>query len=201
MISYISGILVSKSPVRVVLDCNNIGYDLRIPISTYEKLPALNKEVKLEIHMVVSDDDIRLYAFHTWQEKELFVLLTTVNGIGPKIALSILSAMSWQAFVKNVCSENVDSLTIVPGLGKKTAQRLILELKDKIASSDLASSTDDVDDQKMKLINEAEAALVTLGYKLPDVRKTLKKMVTEENIDSSELLIKAAIRHIYRGKK
>ncbi len=197
MISHIRGMVIEKNPVRTVIEANNIGYDIKIPLSTYEKLPSINEEILLYIVMTMSDDEIRLYGFSSQQEKDLFKLLVTVNGIGPKIALSVLSAMSYQNFIKSVQTENDKLLTIVPGLGKKTAQRLILELRDKL---DIVSDYVPGMADKNHIVAEAETALLTLGYKLPDIRKTIEHIWEDDKFKSSELLIKMTIQSLYKSK-
>jgi len=201
MIAYIKGTVIEKSPVMVILECSNIAFSIHIPLSTYEKLPMLNNEVTLNIHFNISDGDVRLYGFKTEQEKELFRLLISVNGIGPKIALAILSSINWQSFIKHIRLEDDKALTIVPGLGKKTAQRLILELKDKIEKSDLVSSVEMISGSPLQIFNEAESALVTLGYKLSDIRLVFDEIEKSGDISSSEQIIKQVIKLIYQKKK
>lgn len=187
--------------MQIVLDCNGVGYEIRIPISTYEKLGPLQQEMELLVHLVVSEDDMRLYGFHTLQEKELFRLLITISGIGPKIALSVLSAMQVQNFIKFIRTENDKALTMIPGLGKKTAQRLILEMKDKISSFPVLSLPDSPVDGVEKLAAEAESALMTLGYKQPDVGFVIENLLSEEkDITTSEQLIKQAIQNLYKKR-
>ncbi len=201
MFSYIKGKLVEKNPMTVVIDSGGIGYEIHIPLSTYEKLGPLEKESRLLIHLVVSEDDMKLYGFHSPEERELFRLLISISGIGPKIALSVLSALTVASFVKSVRTENDKALTIVPGLGKKTAQRLILELKDKLGSLTALSLAESSVSGIDRLISEAETALITLGYKQPDIGFALDELIKEEKeINSSEKLIKMAIQHIYKNR-
>lgn len=200
MISYIKGTVIDKSPVMVIVECSNIAFEIRIPVSTYEKLPLPGNEVILHIHFNISEDDVKLYGFISVQEKELFKLLLSVSGIGPKIGLTILSSINWQTFIKHIRYEDTKALTIIPGLGKKTAQRLILELKDKVEKSDMTYMIRDVEDSKTNLFDEAETALITLGYKLPDIRKALDNLDNRNEIKSSEELIKLVIKHIYQKK-
>jgi|SRR5690554_1276157 Holliday junction DNA helicase RuvA len=201
MFSYIRGKLVEKTPMAVVIDCGGIGYEIRIPISTYEKLGSLEKEARLLLHLAVSEDDMKLYGFHTPEERELFRLLISISGIGPKIGLSVLSALSVASFVKAIRTENDTALTIVPGLGKKTAQRLILELKDKLGSLTALSVVDSTVAGVDRLIAEAETALITLGYKQPDIGFALDELIKEEkDIKTSERLIKLAIQHLYKNR-
>ena len=122
MFSYLRGILKRKNPVSAIIDCHGVGYEVFIPLSTFDKLPETGKEVEMEIHFSFSENDgIRLFGFFTQEEKELFQQLISVSKIGPKIALSILSGMSVREFVQAVLSENVSLISTIPGLGKKSA--------------------------------------------------------------------------------
>ncbi len=202
MFSYLKGKLTEKNPTKVVIDCNGIGYEMSIPLSTYEKLSAPEREVKLHVHLVVSEDDMKLYGFYSQEEKELFRLLISLSGVGPKIAISILSAMSIQNFIKFVRTENDKALTIIPGLGKKTAQRLILELKDKLSSLPLLNMPDQTVEGVDRYIAEAESALITLGYKQPDISYAIEDLLSrEKDIESSEQLIKMTIQNMYKKKR
>lgn len=201
MFSYLKGKLTEKTPMRIVLDCSGIGYEIRIPLSTFEKLGDQDEEAKLFVHLSLSDDDMKLYGFHSFEEKELFLLLISIAGIGPKIALSILSAMTVRNFAKFIRTENDNALTIVPGLGKKTAQRLILELKDKLSSISLLSLPDEPAEGRDKLLAEAESALVTLGYNASDISIAIEDLYKEEaEITSSEQLIKKTIQYLYKNR-
>jgi len=201
MFSFINGKLAEKTPMKIVLDCNGIGYDIRIPLSTYEKLDKLQEETKLLVHLVVSEDDMKLYGFYTNEERELFRLLISISGIGPKIALSVLSAMTIQTFIKSIRTENDNALTIVPGLGKKTAQRLILELKDKLTTMQIFTISDSAVEGVDKILIEAETALITLGYKQSDISIALEELLKEEQeIKTSEELIKKTIQYLYKNR-
>jgi Holliday junction DNA helicase RuvA len=201
MFSFLRGKLSEKTPMRVVIDCNGVGYEVGIPLSTYEKLGNPEQEISLHVHLAVSDDDLKLFGFFSVEEKELFRLLITISGIGPKIALSILSAMSITNFVKFVRTENDQALTVIPGLGKKTAQRLILELKDKLASLPALTITGAAVEGIEKYIQEAESALVTLGYKQTEISYAIEDLLKQEiNIGSSEELIKMTIQNMYKKR-
>ena len=200
MISYIKGKVIEKTPVLTVLECSNVAFEIRTPLSTYEKLPLSGKEVKLYIHFNVSDDEVRLYGFISIQEKDLFKLLISVNGIGPKLALSVLSSINWQTFIKHIRTEDEKALTIVPGLGKKTAQRLILELKDKIEKMDSITLPENIESGRLNLFKEAETALLTLGYKLGDIRSALDELKTHRDVTTSEQLIKLVIKKMYQKR-
>ena len=132
MIQYIKGILSFKSPVMAIIETMGIGWELKIPISSYELLPSVGSECTLLSCLSINQDDVRIYGFVTVAERELFLMLTKVSGIGPKIALSILSTLSIPTFMRAVESGEEALLTRVPGIGKKSAQRLIVELKDGV---------------------------------------------------------------------
>jgi len=171
MIEYISGILKQKSPVKAIIEAMGIGWELRIPISTYETLPVLGQPCTLLAYLHISQDDIRIYGFGSSAERELFQMLTRISGIGPKIALSILSTLSIPAFVRAVNSGEEGMLTKVPGIGKKSAQRLIVELKDGIHKL-----MDHVDQKDLVLGDssfEVENAMISLGFNAQQIRREL----------------------------
>ncbi len=201
MISYIKGKVISKNPVSLILECSNVAFEVNIPVSTYEKLPDIGRETCMFIHFSVADDGIKLFGFISIEEKDLFKMLISVNGIGPKIALTILSSIDWRSFIKHIRHEDHKALVIVPGLGKKTAQRLILELKDKIEKSDLIYATHSEERTHQNIYNEAESALVTLGYKLADIRRVFDTIENQDQVSSSEELIKVVIKRLYQIKK
>jgi holliday junction DNA helicase RuvA len=197
MFAYLSGSLQEKSPFSCIIDCGGIGYDIRIPISTYENLPAIGHNVKLMIHYHVSDDDIRLFGFFSEPERLLFRQLISISRIGPKIALSILSAMSVQNIIQAIVRDDDRILATIPGLGKKSAQRLIIELKDKIAEIPQVT-LDAIPGQKKDVLVEAENALMSLGYKLPEIRTAFHDFQAE-NL-SLEEIIKRTIQYLYRKR-
>jgi len=161
MIAYVRGVLDHKEPSRLVVDVNGIGYEIFIPLSTYQKLPALGDQVKLFTHHHVREDAVNLYGFLSSEEKEIFELVLTISGVGAKVALSILSAMTVDVFRRSVAQGDMKTLTKIPGIGKKSAERMVLELKDKIG-------TVHVDAEMMRVLgtesgNDAVAALLSLG--------------------------------------
>jgi Holliday junction DNA helicase RuvA len=201
MISYLKGTLSEKNPVFVSVECCGVGYEVQIPLSTFDKLPQVGEEIKLNIHYSFNEmDGVRLFGFFTVEERELFRNLISVSKVGPKIALTILSGLSVKDFLQAVASSDVSLLSTIPGIGKKSAERLIIELKDKvgqISSADLLKSSATEDEN---IIYEAESGLLTLGYKVYEIRKALKQILSKEEIISSEDLIKAAIRLLYSKK-
>ena len=142
MFSYINGILTQKTPVSIVIECGGVGYEIFIPLSTFDNLPEISKQVKLQIHYSFNDiDGVRLFGFFSVEEKELFRYLISISKIGPKIALSILSGLSVEDLIHAIQTGNVDLISTIPGIGKKTAERLNIELKEKVSNIKIAGET------------------------------------------------------------
>ena len=202
MIAILKGKLEEKQTTGIVLDVNGVGYELAVPMSTFCNLPDAGREVRLYVQMVVREDAILLYAFLTREEKSAFQELVKVSGIGSKTALAVLSGMSVQDLAAAVSHEQSDLLTRVPGIGKKTAQKLILELKDKMKLEDAfelklaheqeraAVGAGEVSDGRQ----EAVEALVALGYSSADALRAVRK-VTDVPPDDVEGLLKAALKN------
>lgn len=149
MIAYVRGVLDHKEPGRVVLDVGGIGYEIFIPLSTYQSLPPVGAQTKLFTHHHVREDTLQLYGFLSSEEKEVFEMVLSISGVGAKVALSILSAVSVDEFRRSVAQGDMKSLTKIPGIGKKSAERMVLELRDKIGKVHL--------DERMVRILEAES--------------------------------------------
>ncbi len=168
MISFLRGTLVEALPTQVVMDVGGVGYEALIPLSSYDKLPAPGQEFKLLTHLVVREDAHTLYGFMTSAERQLFrLLINTVSGIGPKIALNILSGIAVTAFRGAVANSDVKALSQISGVGKKTAERIVVELKDKIGAAgawEAASAQRALSAEDQKL-NDAVLALIALGFK------------------------------------
>lgn len=160
MIARLNGLLIEKTPPLIVLDCNGVGYELEVPMSTFYNLPEIGAKVQLLTHMVVREDAQLLYGFGTEQEKSTFRQLLKVNGIGAKSALSILSGVSIEDLVQAVSMQEVAMLTRIPGIGKKTAERLLLELKDKFSAAGLNAASNQAKSASHDILN----ALLALGY-------------------------------------
>jgi Holliday junction DNA helicase RuvA len=200
MIHYINGTLVAKSPVTAVIESFGIAWELNIALSTYEKLPLLGEKCLLFSLLQFSQDQVKLYGFSSLAEKELFQKLTSVSGIGPKIAISVISTLSLSSFVRSIRNGEEHILTKVPGLGKKSAQRLIVELKDKV--TDLVDSMDEADKRTMdKDSLEVESALIALGFNPKDIRRELSLLKAEERDLSIEQTIKETIKRLYQRSK
>ena len=190
MIGSLIGLIKDKKPSLVLLEVNGVGYEVHIPLSTSFQLPNNGESTFIITHLVIRDDQHTLYGFATEEERKLFRTLIKISGVGAKMALTILSGINVNGFVQSVINEDVDTLVHLPGIGKKTAERLIVEMKDKIQdvtdSSELTGSA--ASDNNMLL--EARNALVNLGYKSSEARKILDKIATT-GLEVEELLRQA----------
>ena len=200
MIAYLQGILQKKEPVTIVIDCAGVGYEVNIPLSTYDKLPEMGKQAKVHIHYSFNEiDGVRLFGFFTKEKKNLFRNLISISKIGPKLALAILSGLPVNDLIRAVQAGDVGLIATIPGIGKKSAERLIIELKDKvgsIASQNILLSGDYPKD----IFMEAESALVTLGYKQFEVRKAINGLIKDNKFSTSEEVVKATIRALYKKR-
>ncbi len=191
MIGYVEGKLLETLISEVIVDVNGIGYELKVPITTYSSLGKKGSQVSLFVYTHVRENGIELYGFSTAEEKKLFKILLTVNGVGPKIALSLLSGMPFEKLKGVLAQGHIQALVSIPGVGRKTAERIVMELKGKLKIFDttlspLSSSFDD-----------AFSALTNLGYKEKDVRDALQKL-EGENL-SVEDVIRGALREFSKG--
>lgn len=192
MIIYIKGILKSISEKHVVVEVQGIGYEILMPHSLSLKLPPCGNEVKIHTYDHVREDARILYGFITTQEKEMFEEITTVNGIGPKVGMNILSSLTPNEIINAVISKDAKSLTTVPGIGPKTAQRMILELKDKFSAQDLFALPQEEDSGSAGVSHTGDAidALSSLGYARMDAMDVVKRVYTE-GMEVEEILKKA----------
>lgn len=191
MIAYLEGRLAEKKPTTAIVDVKGVGYSVNIPISSFEKLPEVGSAVKLFTCTYVREDAFQLFGFATTPEKELFELLISVNGVGPKSALGILSSISVEDFQASILEENIDMLTKISGVGNKTAQRLIVELKEKIAKSFILPEKEKTStDHKSE---EAILAMVSLGYNKYEARKIIDQVLEKDKKLSLEELLKKAL--------
>lgn len=198
MISRLRGKIWEKTaPNIVVLDVSGVGYEVEVPISTFSVLPAVKEETSLYIQQIVREDANLLYGFSSLEEKEAFRILIKVSGIGPKSAVVILSGLSVSELYDVIANEDITRLTRVPGIGKKTAERLIVELKDKIKSLS-GGSANDLFNQTPEFnpMNDAILALSTLGYKAADAEKMIKK-IAKQGMAVDEL-IKVALQSLMK---
>ena len=199
MISYLVGQLVEKSTPWLVIEVNGVGYDVQASLNTFTDLPALGAEIKLLTHFVVREDAQLLYGFADQSERQLFRTLIKINGVGAKLALAILSGMDAAAFSHCIIASDVASLTRLPGVGKKTAERLIVEMNDRLQEwhvdlpAEQIGGAGSTSSSQSMILAEAETALIALGYKPVEASKSLAKLDFSE-IDSSEAAIRAALK-------
>jgi len=199
MIASLTGRLASKHPGGVVIDVQGVGYDVLIPLSTYYRLPDPEQPVALTIHTHVREDAIQLFGFSTSREKDAFLMLLGVSGIGPKLALSVISSLSVDVLAAAIRTDDQKTLASVPGIGKKSAARLVLELTDKVEKLGAASgpSAAKADEPSGKLMDDALSALVNLGYKAADVKDVIKQVLAGRNGDTPlQDLIRAALQEL-----
>ena len=197
MIARLRGVLADKSPAAAVVMAGGVGYEVQIPLSTYYDLPEEGETVTLYIKTVVRDDAIELFGFLTPAEKEAFILLNTVSKIGPRLALGILSGIGPAELVRAVSSRDLARLSSVPGVGAKTAERLVLELKEKV--SRLAAVAGDAKDEAApELLDDAAqdavSALLNLGYSRPEAQKAVARAKREAEDRGGEADLAALIR-------
>jgi len=203
MISFLDGKLVSALPTQATVDVNGVGYEVFIPLSSYDKLPAVGQPIRILTHLAVREDAHILYGFMTAPERDLFrLLVNNVSGIGPKLALAVLSGMSVNNFKAAVVNSDVASLSKISGLGKKTAERIVLELKDKlgVAAAWEAASAMHAPTPEEEQANEAVLALIALGYKQIDAHKAVREMQEKGEAKQAEELVKLALKRMAAGR-
>lgn len=188
MIGSLNGLIISKKPSEVLLEVNGIGYEVYIPLSTSFKLPSVDQTVQLLTHLIVREDQHNLYGFITEDERKLFRALIKISGVGAKLALTILSGINVEGFIRSVQMQDVDTLVHLPGIGKKTAERLLVEMKDKVGQMGDIALNDAIESKDLRIIQEAHNALTSLGYKSVEARKIL------DGIDSNGLTVEALLK-------
>ena len=193
MIGYLSGKIILSKPTRITLDVNGVGYVINISINTFEKISD-KSSASLFIYTNVKEDSISLFGFYTESEKEMFELLISVNGIGPKLALSILSGIQVGELKQAITSGDVSKIVSVPGIGRKTADRLMLELKSKVGSV----ATEGEEAVPFNIKNEAVAALTTLGYNSKQAERSVRDILSADPKATLEDLIKKALSNLSR---
>ena len=198
MIASLTGILKYKSPTEILVDVCGVGFAVSIPLSTYEKLGDIGSSLTVLTYLHVREDAMQLFGFFTDEERRLFKLLISVSGIGPKIAQSILSGINVEELKSHLLTGSIAALTAIPGVGRKTAERLILELRDKIGKGTGASSSaPPLDAESATMRTEALQALTSLGYHTQIAEKSIRLVLKETggSVISLEELIKRALRH------
>lgn len=200
MIGRIRGSLVYKQPPDILVEVGGVGYELQVPMTTLFQLPELGSEVSLVTHFVVREDAQLLYGFIDERDRSLFRQLIKVSGVGPKLALTILSGMDSTSFARCVQRDDISSLIALPGVGKKTAERLLVEMRDKL--KDWLGQAEDLDGQVLQdllptpvtdIVADAEGALIALGYK-PQEASRMVAAVNEAGVEGSEELIRRALK-------
>jgi len=202
MIAHLSGIILKKTTEAVILDVGGVGYELAIPLSTYAALPPERERVDMLVHTTVRDDSIKLFGFLTPGEKDLFRLFITVSGIGPKLARNILSGLSVEDLVRAITREDKKTLGTIPGVGRKATERIIIDLKDRVALLDLPSSGEGgpASMKKDVITGEVVSALQNLGYRTGEAEEAVERAMEKlgGGKDGFERLLKEALREISR---
>ncbi len=203
MIATLSGTLTTKTPQDAIISVQGVGYQVFIALSTYFTLPDINATVQIFVSTHIRNDTIQLFGFATTEEKHAFSLLTTISGVGPKLALSALSTLSVPDLCTAIESGDIETLGSIPGVGKKSASRMVLELKDKttrIIMSDSQQPSNSPTVPRNFLQDEAASALINLGYRTPEVNKAINLALTKMN-ETYELedLIRTTLRELAKG--
>ncbi|MDB6133033.1 MAG: ruva: holliday junction dna helicase ruva [Verrucomicrobiales bacterium] len=201
MITFLRGRLAESLPDRVTVEVQGMGYEVFIPVSTYDRLPAEGEEVRLLTHHHVREQEQTLFGFATGEERDLFrLLINRVTGVGPKMGLAVLAGMAVRDFKRHVVQGDVAALSKISGVGKKTAERIILELKDKVGVTDAWKDSAEAPGTKNALtpeqaaMNDAILGLINLGYKQVEAQKAVKKLVEEGTLAESGALVRGALR-------
>ena len=192
MIGRIQGRLLEKTPPVILIDCNGVGYEVEVPMTTFYELPDIGDEITLLTHFIVREDAQLLFGFISDKERKTFKQLIKVNGIGAKVALSILSGISFNDLIKAVIDQNADLLCTIPGIGKKTADRLTLELKDKFKADEMQVNSDDNSIQMTDIQN----ALLALGYSHKDVSSVTRELSEDVSVNDG---IRQSLRLLSRN--
>lgn len=206
MIAHLSGTLLSKQATSVILEVAGVGYEVSIPLSTFYELEDPGSSVQLRIYTHVREDALQLYGFKTARERELFLRLISVSGIGPKLGITLLSGMSADEMITSIRNNNLAKLTLIPGVGRKTAERLVMELRDKVASlsagvdEDLGARSDTAalpTEDSMRA--DALSALLNLGYQRNAAEKAVTASLSEDGEVSVESILRSSLRKLAKG--
>lgn len=198
MIAMITGELITKTAPMVLIDVQGVGYELEVPMSTFYELPEVGTRARLYTHFVVREDAQLLFGFHDTKSRDLFRVLIKISGVGPKMAVAMMSTLSVAELVAIVNEGSVARLVKVPGVGKKTAERLLIELKDKLKSfaptSSPSGSQPTIEASNDQLFDEAQSALLALGYKNSEAEKLVAQAWKQAEYNKSQDLIRAALK-------
>jgi Holliday junction DNA helicase RuvA len=198
VIAFLRGRLLDKTPNRLVVDVNGVGYDVAIPLSTFYGLEGTGSDLSLRIHTHVREDAIALFGFATRLEQDLFERLIGISGIGPKLALAVLSGIEPRELTRAIGQSDVGRLTRIPGVGKKTAERIVLELKDKLPAGDAAGTSIETELPASALRDDVLSALINLGYHRPLAEKAVDAVVKSSPGGDFERTLKHALRELAR---
>ena len=193
MITHIRGKLVEKNPNNVIIECNGLGYNLPISLQTFSNIPDV-ENIKLHTHLIIREDAHILYGFWDVTEREIFKLLISVSGVGPSTAITMLSSMDTEEIQRSIASENVDKIRSVKGIGIKTAQRVIVDLKDKILKT--YDISEDLSTSNNTIKNEALSALEVLGFTRKKVDNIIQVILQDSPTISLEELLKRALKNL-----
>ena len=207
MIAHLSGTLLSKQATSVILDVGGVGYEVTIPISTFYELEEPGSKVQLRIYTHVREDALLLYGFKTARERELFMRLISVSGIGPKLGITLLSGMSADEMIASIRTNNLARLTLIPGVGRKTAERLVMELRDKIAALSSPELEEELGAKPSVSVTPTEdavradalSALVNLGYQKSTAEKAINAAVGEGGDISVESILRRSLRRLAKA--
>lgn len=202
MIARLTGMLLSKSPQSVIIDAAGVGYQAFIPLSTFYQLPDEMERVSLHVYTHVREDTLHLFGFQTELEKKTFLLLISVSGIGPKLALNILSGIGFEDLLGAIVMADPERIAAVPGVGKKTSQRITLELRDKasLLSEDIdLRPRERIEIRHKEIFDDALSALSNLGYSSRDAKRALEHVLRTDEEVNLEALLKEALRRLARG--
>jgi len=198
LIGRIRGTLIEKHPPDILVDVNGVCYEVQVPLTTAYLLPEIGKDIQLHTHFVVREDAQLLYGFYRQQDKDLFRTLIKVNGVGPKMALAILSGMETDDFVRTVQNNDVSAMVSMPGIGKKTAERLIVEMRDRLSEWESAAgsaSSAAALSGGSSITRDAETALLALGYKQQQAARAVSAVLKDNpDVADSEALIRLALK-------
>ena len=205
MIAHLSGTLLSKQATSVIVDVGGVGYDVAIPLSTFYDLGEIGEPVQLRVYTHVREDALQLYGFKTARERELFLQLISVNGVGPALAIKLLSGMNADEMIASIRTNNLVRLVAIPGVGRKTAERLVVDLRDKIAALSspaleeefaAKAAEDGAPTTTEAMRNDAMSALANLGYQKAAVEKAVKNAVDEGGDLSVEVILRRSLRSL-----
>jgi Holliday junction DNA helicase RuvA len=206
MIAHLSGILLSKQATSVIVDVAGVGYEVTIPLSTFYDLEDVNSPVQLRIYTYVREDTLQLFGFRTARERELFLKIISVTGIGPKLGITLLSGMSADEMIASIRTNNLARLTLIPGIGRKTAERLIMELREKVAElssaqleEELGAQTDAGGEPREDTVRaDALSALLNLGYQRSAAEKAIDSALGEGGELTVESILRRTLKKLAR---